>query len=211
MTLAATACVVAPWTLRNYLVVDRFIPTSAGGGLVLYLAHHDGARGGNDFRAARDFQQRHKRDDFSQAVLAQYDAGRREAWRFVVEHPREELAIQWRKLALTYGSDGESARLVRAVGRRPRLERPVYLRLVRIADVAWYGIAALALVGLTTLRSWPREARVLLLGLVLTWFGLHVVFLAGPRFRAPESIAYAIFAARGLERLVALPRRARAP
>ncbi len=49
----AAAAVVAPWSVRNYLVFDRFIPTSANGGAVVWLGNHAGASGGNDFVAAK--------------------------------------------------------------------------------------------------------------------------------------------------------------
>ncbi len=34
--LAGIAVVVAPWTVRNYVVLDRFVPVSTGGGQVLF-------------------------------------------------------------------------------------------------------------------------------------------------------------------------------
>jgi hypothetical protein len=37
MTLLATAIVVAPWTIRNAIVLDRFVPVSTGGGKALYI------------------------------------------------------------------------------------------------------------------------------------------------------------------------------
>ena len=34
--LAGVAIVVAPWTVRNLIVLDRFVPISTGGGQVLF-------------------------------------------------------------------------------------------------------------------------------------------------------------------------------
>lgn len=36
LLLAGMAVIVAPWTIRNYVVLDRFVPISTGGGQVLF-------------------------------------------------------------------------------------------------------------------------------------------------------------------------------
>ena len=36
--MAAFALVLAPWTLRNYVVLDRFVPVTTGGGKALFVA-----------------------------------------------------------------------------------------------------------------------------------------------------------------------------
>jgi 4-amino-4-deoxy-L-arabinose transferase-like glycosyltransferase len=38
LLLAAFAAVLAPWTVRNYLVLDRFVPVTTGGGKALFVA-----------------------------------------------------------------------------------------------------------------------------------------------------------------------------
>lgn len=197
----ATACVLAPWVARNYATFGRFIPTSASGGLMVHLGHHEGSRGGNDFRASRAYHQKHRQATYAETCLAQNDAGWRDAWQFVRENPAEELAIQRNKLGLSYAGDSEGARLLRGFGGKQRFEAPVLWVLVRVADSYWFAVLALAAVGLTTWRRWPLGARVLLPGVLVTWFALHVVFVGGSRYRAPESLAFACLAGLGAERI----------
>ena len=45
MSLLATAVVLAPWTIRNALVLDRFVPVSSGGGKALYIGTYLAADG----------------------------------------------------------------------------------------------------------------------------------------------------------------------
>lgn len=46
MVSAGTAAtVVAPWTLRNYLVFNRFIPVKSPFGYILWIGNHEGATG----------------------------------------------------------------------------------------------------------------------------------------------------------------------
>ena len=35
---AAFALVLVPWTMRNYVVLDRFVPVTTGGGKALFVA-----------------------------------------------------------------------------------------------------------------------------------------------------------------------------
>ena len=36
--VAAFALVLAPWTVRNFIVLDRFVPVTTGGGKALFVA-----------------------------------------------------------------------------------------------------------------------------------------------------------------------------
>ena len=38
LSSAPFALVLAPWTVRNYLVLDRFVPVTTGGGKALFVA-----------------------------------------------------------------------------------------------------------------------------------------------------------------------------
>ena len=69
---------IAPWSVRNYLVFDRFIPTSANGGAVVYLGNHAGATGGRASvveveieRSGRIIEVREHRQD---VVISGYNA-----------------------------------------------------------------------------------------------------------------------------------------
>jgi 4-amino-4-deoxy-L-arabinose transferase-like glycosyltransferase len=45
VSLLATAVVLAPWTIRNAIVLDRFVPVSTGGGKALYIGTYLDADG----------------------------------------------------------------------------------------------------------------------------------------------------------------------
>jgi hypothetical protein len=52
VSLLATVVVLAPWTIRNAIVLDRFVPISTGGGKALYIGTYLGADGdGVELRA----------------------------------------------------------------------------------------------------------------------------------------------------------------
>lgn len=198
---------LAPWTLRNYRVFDRFIPTSASGGVVVQLANHPGSRGVQDFARNRELARRYRGDDMAHTTLLRNDAGFREAWRFAREHPGEQLALVARKLRVTYGGDAAALSAIRGAAAEPQVEPARHLRWKRLANAWWFAMLAAAAVGATSWRGWPRGTAPLLFGPLATWWALHAVFLGGERFHVPEAPIYALLAALGLRELA---RRARA-
>ena len=211
VTFAATAAVILPWSIRNYAVFGRVIPTSVNGGFVAYLGNHRGATGGGDFAFATWYWGQHQRETAAESNIAAGAAGWRDAWNFVRENPGEELRILGRKVALTYTSDAQGATLVRGAGPDEDqwlISRTAWRRLSAVADAWWFAVLPLAAVGLATFGTWPRPAAILLPGLVGTWFALHLVFLGGARFHVPEVLAYALLAGRGVELLAARARSA---
>jgi len=202
--LLVTAAVLAPWSVRNYVHFDRFIPTAASGGIGVYLANHPGATGGQDFLVNRVLQQRFKRENAAWTAIARNDAGWRDAWAFVRANPAEEARIIANKLQLTYGGDARGAKLVRGLGSDPAAWHiePATWQLFRwIANGYWFTMLALAALGLTTVRSWKRgTAELLLFGVLLPWLCLHIVMLGGPRYHVPQIPALALLAACGFAR-----------
>ena len=205
VTFGLAAAVVAPWTLRNWLVFDRFIPTSAGGGMIVYAANHAGASGGNDLRAILDYAEALGVSDLTQAEqnIAMNDHGWADARRFAREEPLEMLRILGSKLRLTYTGDSAGAEIVRGYFGPDRwhLDRATWRALARVADAWWWAMVGLAAIGLTRVPAWARETRVLVFGVWGTWIALHLVFLGGMRFHVPETGLMALLAAEGLDRI----------
>jgi hypothetical protein len=56
--LAGVVLVVAPWTVRNVVVLDRFVPVSTGGGQVLFAGSYMPS-GGDPERVGREVLERH--------------------------------------------------------------------------------------------------------------------------------------------------------
>ena len=193
--LLGIAVVLAPWALRNQAIFGAPIVTSASGGTNFWIGNHRGATGMNDLPVETWWRLQHQRDSFAETNLAQNAAGWREGLAFVRAHPREALALVPRKLRATYASDAAATRNLRP------LEPPVRGRLERVANLWWYAVLALALVGVGSLRRASPTARLLLLGIPATWLLIHIVFIGGARFHAPETPSLAVLAAAGLERL----------
>jgi len=206
ITFTVAGAVILPWTIRNYVVFDRFIPTAAGGGMIVAAANHEGGTGGNDMQFLLAYLDELGVRQMTQAEqgIAMNDDGWRRARQFVMANPGEAGRILLSKLRLTYGRDSEGAELVRGFFGRDNwhLSEAVWRRLALAADVYWAVMGGLVLLGLGTVRGWARGTRVLLFGLIGTWLALHLVFLGGARFHFSEIIVYAMVAAAGVDGLM---------
>ena len=106
LLLVAMALTVAPWTIRNAVVMDAFIPVSNNASWTLWAGHSDKANGGevqgggipNDPRAR----------DPRRAETVGAEQLRREAITWAVHHPAQELGLIPRKLLALNGPSSGS-------------------------------------------------------------------------------------------------------
>lgn len=204
--------VIGPWLVRNHAISGRLM-LSANSGETVYNCNHAGSSGKPDVVVSRRFRKSCERDTFTETSLATIDRGWEEARSFVSGDPIAALYIARNKLRYTYSSDAEGERLIRfGMGEREgaagsengwrwKLAESTSLRLRRLANAYWFAVLALAAVGASTLRRWPRGAVLLLFGVLVTWLGIHVVFCGAPRYHVPETPTLALLAACGLERI----------
>jgi oligosaccharyl transferase STT3 subunit len=182
--LAGVVLVVAPWTVRNVVVLDRLVPVSTGGGQVLFAGSYMPS-GGDPERVGAEVLARHPglrsrlpSDARLEQILAALAAqryprlesdealgrmGRERLWDDISEHPVEYAGFV-------------AAKVWRAWGRGPRevMERPGWeaLHLV-LVGLGLLGLAVLA-------RQRPWEA--LLLGtLLLAVTAIVALLVASPR------------------------------
>ena len=185
----AAAFVVAPWTIRNAVRMDAFVPISTNTGDNLCMSRQPGATGA--FRlSAYCFAG----PELEGLVRPEYETrrdayARQLAFEFVRDHPGREVALWLDRLGAAFRHDHDALDAVEGYGTDAffsRGERDVYRRL---ADGAWYvlgvaGAAAAAAVAVVPrLRHNPR-----LVLLVVTISGLLVpivVFFGDPRFKVP--------------------------
>jgi 4-amino-4-deoxy-L-arabinose transferase-like glycosyltransferase len=182
--LVGVVLVVAPWTVRNAIVLDRFVPVSTGGGQVLFAGSYMPS-GGDPERVGREVLERHPglrnqlpEDPRLEQILAALAAqrypqlesdealgrmGRERLWGDISERPVEYAGFV-------------AAKVWRAWGHGPRevMERPAW-------EVLHLVLVGLGLLGLAVLaRRRPWEA--LLLGaLLLAVTAIVALLVASPR------------------------------
>ena len=207
VVLVAAVLTIAPWTVRNAIAMDSFIPISSNLGDDLCIGHNDGARG--HFAFYEDCIPPGKIRGGSQEVERSRE-GTRVALEHIWQHPRREAWLILQKARFTYNGDSGAIAAAEAYGNARFLPGGLRSALTTVADVYFFVVVALGLIGAPLLAS-RRDARSTMLLLSLAAMALiPLAFFGDVRFHVPASPLFAIAAAVALTRL--LPRlRGRAP
>jgi 4-amino-4-deoxy-L-arabinose transferase-like glycosyltransferase len=203
LIVAGFCLVLAPWTIRNYVVLDRFVPVTTGGGKALFVATYLPG-GGRQLKVKRELIKRFTHDRFVSPEEVRDTEMKNLLDRVARKYPDMER-------------DAALGRIGRENFRKYFRERPVaYLRMVArkmwnvwrrgsgptMRGGGWiafhYGVLALALTGIAVL-AWRRRCEVVLLASVIG--GITVLgglLLAVPRRQVPLLPLVFALAAAGL-------------
>jgi len=175
--IVVMALVLTPWTVRNYRIFGRVIPTTLQVGESLYEAFSPYADGGPamdriDWPAVRGgpMGEMENNDFFKSAAV-----------RYLREHPRRALELTVEK----------ARRFWNVVPNHGPSRTPL---LVAVSIIAVVPVYLLALVGLI---RWRGTAFWLLISPVAYFALMHMVFVGSVRYRAPVMPFLGILAAAG--------------
>ncbi len=181
LVAAASAAVMAPWWVRNGRVVGRFVPTALWVGASLYDGLSPSATGASDMTFLEE-PGIVELDEVSQDA-----ALRHRAVDFALSHPGRALGLAAIKAA-RFWSPWPNAETLRSPA------------------AAWASAAVtLPLFALAAIGAWEcrRDGRalVLLLGPLLYFMALHMIFVSSIRYRIPGFLPALGLAAVGWRRL----------
>lgn len=176
--------VISPWTARNYLVFDAFVPVQSNGGMVFWAGNNPNADGGMVWPTARTWTATRPPDDnmygWRRLTLVEENSLYvRTALAWIAENPGAYFQLLLKKLARLYGvaraADDQSLRVPLAVW------------------AAQGGFLIAALAGLImTFRSWKRLALPLLLIVFVN--ATTLLFSGATRYAVPMVPSLALFA-----------------
>lgn len=194
-----TGAAVLPWTIRNAVEMNAFIPISTNVGVDLWIGHHDGASGTGQMADALVYS-RPDLDSVAGEVAVNAE-GIRQAIRFALEQPLTELQLLPKKLFYLYYHDEEGLRWNDGHGGQPWMDPGLWHTLRWTSNAYYYAVLALFFSGLAL--SWRRlraPAPALIASMIVYWTAVHLAFFGDPRFHAPAMPLFAIVAAVPLER-----------
>lgn len=204
LVFCATALVIVPWTVRNAVVLDDFIPLSTNGGTTFWSGHNPRANGGPTYATPELLARAGPAGDPG-TPRAQESLLRREALEFIVSNPRRELELI--PLKLLWLNRGDSAAIeiwINNVQEGPKpLSTSNTVVLGAIADFAYYGLLLITILSIVLLAE-LRRLRVTrgVLGLFAASLVLYGFVLYGNfRYRAPLEPLMILLAAPLLVRL----------
>ena len=187
LLLAATALVIAPWTIRNALVLDDFIPLSTNGGTTFWAGHNPRANGGPTYATPELLARAGPPGDLL-TPARQEDLLRREGLEYMVSHPLRELQLI--PLKLLWLNRGDSAVIdiwINHVRAGPKPLSPSNTVVVGVvADFAYYSLLLLTIASIVLVPA-VRRRRITrgVLGLFAASLVLYGFVLYGNfRYRA---------------------------
>ncbi|MGH9273284.1 MAG: ArnT family glycosyltransferase [Acidimicrobiales bacterium] len=193
--LAVVVVMSIPWTIRNAVHMDAFIPSSTNMGDTLCLDRNLDATGG--FR----FADHDGCVDPGLAEVPRNSGNTKKAIHFVLDHPERELLQIVRRARFMFRDDHDGIVAVQTLGGGAFLSERVVDVAEPVADVYFFAILAMAVVGLAgfTQRDRRPERLIAASGLV----GLLVIPLllwGNPRFHLPLAPFLVLSAAFAIDR-----------
>ena len=187
--------VVAPWTVRNAVQLHEPVLIATNAGVDFWIGHHDAATGDFGATGGNELVYRYPEMGSPQREARVNNDGFREGLTYAVTHPKEELALPFKKLFWLYYNDEEGLAWNEGHGGQQFLSTGARDGLRLLSNSYYFAILGVLLLGVPFWFS-PREpGRVLLASLVLYWTLIHLAFFGDPRFHAPIMPVVALLAA----------------
>lgn len=199
--VVAAAAVVTPWSVRNSLRLNAFVPVSTNLGINLWIGNNPDANGGFAPGDTARFEQQVAglpRPDLE----VEYDRlARRAALEYIAEHPGQTVSRWPRKVYETYKDDAAASRWYQPLD-ADYLDDDTEDRIDLVSNIYWYALLALAAVGAVVTAA-RRASGVVLpaVGLVV-WTAVSLVFFAEPRFHVPVYPLFAVLAGAAIAALL---------
>jgi 4-amino-4-deoxy-L-arabinose transferase-like glycosyltransferase len=197
--LVGIVVVVAPWTIRNAVVLDGVVLVSTNTGDNLCMGFNPDTTGG--FMVApycetgefyvQGIDQELRRDAEARSLALDWATG----------HLGELPGLSLRKLQITYANDRDGLRALESFDQDTFLSDGARRGLGALVDVYFFAVLALAVAGLviTGARGWAERrddaAGMVLVLITFTAVLVPVVSFADTRFKVPVAPCFAILAA----------------
>ena len=176
------AIAIGPWTIRNRIVMDHWIPIGTSGGMNMWRGHHPGGAGLHRPEYKAPYPK-----GLTEVELANY--GTRESLKYWLREPMENLRIGARIVfAITKVDSGLMEVIYRDGVPEQGRGRSVGLGLLGLFNLIYYGTWFLVLTwGVARLAGrWPRGSRPGVLVLVAVLYLLTFIpFQAFQRYKEP--------------------------
>ena len=190
LLVGVMALTIVPWTIRNAIRMDAFIPVSSNASVTLWSGHNPTANGGPTY-APPELLNQARDEDAPNAEVAHSRLLRREAVKWAIHNPHKELGLIPRKLlSLNGGTDRTLNVWFNARGGEHQLGTSSLIVFTRLGDGTGYFLLLATLASLVLLgprRLWRSSApmRGVLAYLAACLFAYGFVYYGQHRYRVP--------------------------
>jgi 4-amino-4-deoxy-L-arabinose transferase-like glycosyltransferase len=198
ISIVAAVAVITPWTVRNAIELDAFVPISTNSGAALRAGHAPDATGTTHWPRDRVdgfyMWQSLYRPDWEVKGYREYTS---RAIDYALTHPRHELELTALKVYHLYRSDAGVVYWLSTIGATPLEPDGLDDALWRLFDYSYYVLFYGAVLSVPLwLRRNPNA--LLLANVVAMWTLFHILFLGEPRYHVPLYPLFAIAVAAGI-------------
>jgi hypothetical protein len=188
-----TVVCVAPWTVRNWLVFERFVPISTNGGSNLWMGNNPDADTGYMGRPKMDVDNEADFDRILGRRAKDYIASdpvaflRRAFKKALVLHDRETIGVTWNEQGIS-----------KTLGAR------ALAALKALSSLYWWIVLALAIYGTARLAAELRWSIFVACPPLVAWIYftlVHSVTVAADRYHMPVIPFIGMLAASGIWRM----------
>lgn len=188
VAFATTGVVMVPWTIRNAVVMDAFVPVATNASETLWSGHNPSATGAQVYPPG-DYDAQFDRG-LPQSELERAKALRNDAIEYMFRHPGRELELIPLKLVALNRGDSYALDWVNAagVGESPPLSAIQVERIGVLADLGYYGLLTLTVLGGIVLgrRFWRSQiGRIAGTSFVTALVLYGFVYYGNYRYRLP--------------------------
>jgi hypothetical protein len=203
LTLVAAAAVVTPWSVRNVIRLDAFVPVSTNLGINLWIGNNPQADGGFRPGNTKPFEDAVANLPRPELEVTYDRLAREAALRYIREHPRDAISNWPNKIYLLYEDDVTATNWYQPLGAdylSPHTEDRINL----MSNVYYYAMLIAAAAGVALLAFERSRGLVLPLAVLAVWTMVSLVFFAEPRFHIPVYPAFALLAGAAIARVFEL-------
>jgi 4-amino-4-deoxy-L-arabinose transferase-like glycosyltransferase len=183
--VAGVAVCIVPWTIRNAVRMEAFVPISTNTGDNLCIGHGDGATGA--FQPLEYCDVPYPFMDGKASELAADEAKQRLAREGFVRNIEREPYLLWARTYYTWFRDGDHDALfaVQEFRQNRWMARETEARLIRVADAYYWAVGIAGVVGLVALVRRREPEGLLLVGCAVMTALVPLAFFGDARFKVP--------------------------
>ncbi len=212
LLLVGMLIAILPWTLRNAVVMNEFVPMSTNTGDNFCIGFHQGATGG--FSISPECATEGNYTDGPKVEVERDAELRTRTMSWIVAHPGEIPELSYKKLRITLSHDADAVFAWESYGADAHLSSGQRSLLNWICNVYYWIVGMLGLAGVVlVLRAWwadrnsherSAQASSALLLVTSCVFGvlLPVLFFGHERFKIPILPCVALLAALAIHSLL---------
>ena len=185
--VAVLVVAFVPWTVRNAVELDAFVPSSTNMGDTLCIDRNLDATGG--FR----WSTHDGCVDSTLPPVERNQGNTRKAIEFVIEHPDRELLQIVRRARLMFAEDNDGILAVETMGSGPIFSDGTRNLLETTADWYFFVVVGASALGVPYLvRRTPRQERWLVLVPYASLLVIPLLLWGNPRFHLPLAPFFAL-------------------